>query len=410
MICPILAELPCPPEGKTGWPWTEESNDVVLDNVSKADYPKISIVTPSYNQGEYIEETIRSVLLQGYPNLEYIVCDGGSSDETVSILQKYSQWISFWVSEPDNGQSNAINKGFKQSSGDIAAWINSDDLYEKGAFNLVAHEYMMHPDYGLFYGDCLSFSDVGAHSILVCPHKIYSRKMLLQGQYFQQPSSFFNWKCLKEIGYINEEFHFCMDYDLFFRLCENYASVYIPATLARFRYQEDSKTVSQNYKFLTEIIVVLDKIIKTTDLDKKCMDIALTRMFWSVIKLIDFGVKNIALDGVKSDTASTMSPHEWLTFLLGRGTPISCNCVKNVYNLFSARYGEKIDMSVSIRVNRYLEILGYRLICMLSKRKIFGCYAVSLITYYPDMARYRFALILKYMIISVFLQEHQWKY
>ena len=100
-------------------------------------WPRISVVTPSFNQGEFIEETIRSILLQGYPNLEYIVMDGGSTDNSVEIIKKYSPWLSYWISEPDAGQSDAINRGLKQASGDFATWINSDDLLCKNA--LVGH-------------------------------------------------------------------------------------------------------------------------------------------------------------------------------------------------------------------------------------------------------------------------------
>src|SRR5439155_19891425 len=121
-----LSVLPPPPRGKTGWPWTEESTPVAEAIKNGASWPRISIVTPSYNQGHFIEETIRSVLLQGYPNLEYIVMDGGSKDGTLSILRKYEHAIDFYTSAPDKGQAEAINKGFARASGDILAWLNSD--------------------------------------------------------------------------------------------------------------------------------------------------------------------------------------------------------------------------------------------------------------------------------------------
>src|SRR5262245_38077091 len=111
MRCPTLAELPPPPAGRIGWPWTMESPQLPDTMSDGRPWPRISIVTPSYNQGEFIEETIRSVLLQGYPNLEYIVMDGGSKDETLSILQKYEHAINYWTSAPDKGQAEAINKG-----------------------------------------------------------------------------------------------------------------------------------------------------------------------------------------------------------------------------------------------------------------------------------------------------------
>lgn len=119
-------------------------------------WPRITIVTPSYNQGSFIEETIRSVLLQGYPNLEYIIIDGGSSDDSVALVSRYSEWLSFWVSEPDNGQAAAINKGFKKASGDIWQWINSDDRLAPGALFRVAHLYMTQPA-TIIAGACENF-------------------------------------------------------------------------------------------------------------------------------------------------------------------------------------------------------------------------------------------------------------
>src|SRR5262245_11264512 len=129
MRCPQLSELPPPPANKKGWPWTEECAQLPDRMPDGSEWPRISIVTPSYNQGAFLEETLRSVLLQGYPNLEYVVIDGGSRDCSVDVIKKYERWIRYWVSEPDRGQSHAINKGFEKTNGDILAYINSDDAY-----------------------------------------------------------------------------------------------------------------------------------------------------------------------------------------------------------------------------------------------------------------------------------------
>ena len=134
-----LRNLPPPPEGKSGWPWTEHApvpSEAAPDGHS---WPRVSIVTPSYNQGQYIEETIRSILLQGYPNLEYIVIDGGSTDHSVEIIKRYAPWLAYWTSESDQGQPHAINKGIGKATGEIVNWINSDDLLLPGAvFRIVA--------------------------------------------------------------------------------------------------------------------------------------------------------------------------------------------------------------------------------------------------------------------------------
>ena len=150
-------DFPAPPKGKTGWPWTEETDPAIYD--TNIDWPKISIVTPSYNQGQFIEETLRSILLQNYPNIEYIIMDGGSTDETVAILKKYAPWITHWVSEQDRGQTHAINKGFKKVTGPITNWINSDDVFLPNAFFSVAQNFDKQTDF--LWGQCLYITHEG---------------------------------------------------------------------------------------------------------------------------------------------------------------------------------------------------------------------------------------------------------
>jgi len=137
MRCPTLNELPLSSEGKTGWPWTEESQQLPETMADGSPWPKISIISPNYNYGQYIEETIRSVLLQGYPDIEYIIIDDSSTDDSLSIINKYKPWV-ICQTRQKKGQSTAINEGVKQSSGQIVAWINSDDLYLPDVFGMVA--------------------------------------------------------------------------------------------------------------------------------------------------------------------------------------------------------------------------------------------------------------------------------
>jgi len=137
-----LADLPSPPPGRSGWPWTEASEPLPSTAPGGVRWPGIAIVTPSMNQGAYLEAAIRSVLLQGYPNLEYVIMDGGSTDGSRELIERYAPFLTSWTSEPDGGQYEAITRGHTRTSGHLMAWINSDDLYLPGAFRAVAEAFI----------------------------------------------------------------------------------------------------------------------------------------------------------------------------------------------------------------------------------------------------------------------------
>jgi len=152
---------------------------------------KISIVTPSFNQGAYLEATLRSLLAQNYPDLELIVIDGGSSDQSVEIIRRYASSISYWESEKDRGQSHALNKGFAHLHGEVWSWLNSDDLLEPGVLRRVADEFRQHPKAGVVYGDCLYVDEDGETVIEKFPGEPYSRLRHLAHRFIAQPSCFF---------------------------------------------------------------------------------------------------------------------------------------------------------------------------------------------------------------------------
>jgi glycosyltransferase involved in cell wall biosynthesis len=237
-------DLPSPPSGKTGWPWIPEEQAVGLKGM--ASWPRISIVTPSYNQGRFLEEAIRSVLLQKYPNLEYIVMDGGSDDESGSILQKYDRFISYWQSKPDDGQADALRQGFELASGDILAWINADDFYEPVAFSQIAHFFTEHPDTVLTNGDINLVSEDGAFL-----RKIYAMRPSFffaanLGQHgWPQQGCFWRRNAYETVGGINSDYQFCMDLDLFTRLVRYGKSRrFSGKPLANFRLHPSSKTAN----------------------------------------------------------------------------------------------------------------------------------------------------------------------
>jgi len=243
MRCPTLSELPDPPRGKKGWPWTEETLQLPETMPGGQPWPRVSIVTPSYNQGRFIEETIRSVLLQGYPELEYIIIDGGSADNSVEIIKKYEKWLAYWVSEPDRGQSHAINKGFDKASREIYAWLNSDDYLLKDALKNVALAYNAHPEAGGWFGGCLQVSIVGKTLLTVHPNRLDAEGLAVWGENaVTQPSCFFSRVAWQNCGPLDESLNYAMDLDLWVKIAKTYSIRKVEAILAAAVVQENAKT------------------------------------------------------------------------------------------------------------------------------------------------------------------------
>ena len=214
---------------------------------------KISIITPSYNQAAFIERTILSVLNQNYPDLEYIVMDGGSTDGTIEILKKYSDKI-IWKSEKDSGQSDALNKGLKIATGYIVAYLNSDDTYELGTLKKIAEFFQNNLGKKWVYGKCKIINEndkeirkpITLYKNLLL--KNYSYSKLLSENFISQPATFWKKELLNEIGYFNEEEHFCMDYEYWLRIGKKYPAGIINEYLANFRYHTSSKSGGVNKK------------------------------------------------------------------------------------------------------------------------------------------------------------------
>jgi glycosyltransferase involved in cell wall biosynthesis len=265
MRSPSLRDLPPPPPGKTGWPWTEETPTAAellpgkgLPRIS----PRVTIVTPSFNQGCFLEETIRSVLLQGYPDLEYIVIDGGSTDQSVQIIQKYQEWLAYWVSEKDEGQAHAINKGFSHSTGEICAYLNSDDVFCPSALNTVVSFFDKRPQATLAYGDCQIIDELSAvNDLWLSPE--FDLTELLFRCYIAQPASFWRNSRMSAVGDFNAEMHFAFDYEMWLRLAAaGEAFSYVPLQLAQHRKTEGTKTVSKPEAFTAEIVNALQTFFK----------------------------------------------------------------------------------------------------------------------------------------------------
>ena len=217
---PSVTELPPPPQGKIGWPWTVGSHRIPSGSFHECVWPRITIVTPSYNQCNFIEETIRSVLLQGYPNLEYIIIDGNSKDGSQEIIRKYEPWINYWVSEPDRCQAHAISKGAARASGEIFGWLNSDDFFMPGALQYIAKIYQEHPEAVAWVGGCYRIRPDGLILSRVIPRNLDLDSLVdwwWQGN-FLQPSLFFITRAFKELGSFDESLYIAFDLDWFIRL------------------------------------------------------------------------------------------------------------------------------------------------------------------------------------------------
>ncbi len=226
----------------------------------KKQWPKISIITPSYNQGKYIERTIKSVLDQNYPNLEYIVMDGGSTDETVDILKKYDDKI-IWTSEPDKGQTDAINKGIRRSTGDIIGYLNSDDTYEPEAFTTVANFFVSHPQAAFIHGKGKHIDENDTY-IEDYPSKPTDYKGLHAQCHVCQPTTFWKRELMDNIGYFDDTLQYAMDVEYWTRASKKYKLHFLPVYIANTRLYEDTKTLGQKVPVHKEIIKVQQKHYK----------------------------------------------------------------------------------------------------------------------------------------------------
>ncbi len=203
----------------------------------------LSIITPSYNQAAFLEETIQSVLNQKYPNLEYWVMDGGSTDGSREIIQRYQSRLAGWVSEPDAGQADAINKGLSRATGDIIGWINSDDAYLPGVFEQVVNYFQTHAHVGLVYGDVLAVDGAG-QPINLMTYAPYTVSDLLQYHMIGQSSVFFRRSLLRECGLLDAQYHFLLDHQLWIRMAARTTIAYVPSVWSIARYHADAKNIA----------------------------------------------------------------------------------------------------------------------------------------------------------------------
>lgn len=219
--------------------------------------PLVSVVTPSFNQGKFIKATIESVISQDYPNMEYLVFDGGSTDNSIEILRKYEKKLS-WVSEKDRGQSDAVNKGFRAAQGEILGWLNSDDTYEPGAIKEVVEFFKEHPDVDMVYGKGAHIYENGSFMEWY-PTEPFDIQRLSETCFICQPAVFLRSRVFDKVDMLNTELNYSMDYDLWMRIAKEFRVEHIPVHIANTRLYDDTKTISKRVEAHAEIIETIKK-------------------------------------------------------------------------------------------------------------------------------------------------------
>lgn len=265
----MLAELPPAPPGKTGWPWTEESKPLPPTMPNGDPWPRISIVTPSYNQGQFIEETIRSILLQNYPDIEIIIIDGRSTDKTLEIIGKYKQWIAYCISEKDNGQSQALNKGFRKSTGLLVGWQNSDDYYGINSFARCTLVASQKPDASVYHGTSYFIDEKGTCHVTLRKEKfsIEENPDPLTRFQFSNQSMFFHRRIFDAGYFIDELYNHAMDGEFMTRLLiAGYKFQFVPGMTGICRLHNGAKTAKRPYLGIVENVDICINVLKSTEI------------------------------------------------------------------------------------------------------------------------------------------------
>jgi len=230
--------------------------------------PLVSIVTPSLNKGRFIEETVLSIKNQTYPRIEHVVIDGGSTDETLDILRKYTDSL-VWISEPDKGQYDASNKGLRMAKGEILGWLMADDTYMPQAVETAVKFLIENPDVALVYGKC-PFIDEKGKVIREFPSEPFDLSRLVRGpNTIPSPTVFFRKHIVDEVGYFDTNLYMSADYDLFIRIGLKFRIAYIPKPLATYRLYAGTKTTGEYQKFGPDLLHIFDKLYSNNDIPKE---------------------------------------------------------------------------------------------------------------------------------------------
>ena len=240
--------------------------------------PLVSIVTPSFNQAKYIRQTIESVLNQDYPNIEYLIVDGGSTDGSVEIIREYQSKLAWWVSEKDNGQAEAINKGLRKARGEIVAWINSDDFYLAHAISRMVDAFERYPQAGLIHGDLWSIGPKG-ELIKDIRYKNWGLKGLMSFRIIGQPAVFMRHEAVREAGFLDPTFTVLLDHELWLRIGLITKIQYHPGAIAAARYHHEAKNAAVGSQFGLEALQIAKKLAEEERFAREYKGIA--RKVWA---------------------------------------------------------------------------------------------------------------------------------